>query len=77
MRTKLLKWSSFSPHFTQEVSFFQLWKKSGREVVKRGEKSGNQIEDKGEGMHILENGKERNSPPMINNLHTVVAKCAF
>ena len=30
-----------------------------------------------EGMHILENGKEKNSPPMINNLHTFVTKCAF
>ena len=30
-----------------------------------------------EGMHILKNGKEKNSPPMINNLHTFVAKYAF
>jgi len=47
--------------------------------VKRREKSGNQIENKDEadeGM-ILENGKEKNNPPMINNLHTFVAKCAF
>ena len=51
--------------------------KSGSEAVKRGEKSVNQIENKGEGMHLLENGKEKNSPPMINNLHTFVAKCAF
>ena len=44
--------------------------------MKRREKSGNQIENKDEGM-ILENGKEKNNPPMINNLHTFVAKCAF
>ena len=42
--------------------------------MKRGEKSGNQIENKGEVMHLLENGKEKNSPPMINNLHTLLSR---
>ena len=27
-----------------------------------------------EGMHILENGKEKNSPPMINNLRTLLSQ---
>ena len=72
-----MKWSSFSTHFTQKVSFSQLWKKSGSGAVKRGEKSVNQIENKGEGMHLLENGKEKINPPMIKNVHTFVAKCAF
>ena len=56
MRTKLLKWSSFSPHFTQKVSFSQLLEKNGSEAVKKGERSINQIENKGEGMQPLGNG---------------------
>ena len=38
MRTKLLKWSAFRPHFTQKVSFSQSWKKSCSEAVKRERK---------------------------------------
>jgi len=56
MRTKLLNWSSFSPHFTQKFSFSQLFVKNGSEAVKKGERSINQIENKGEGMQPLGNG---------------------
>ena len=56
MRTKLMKWSAFRPQLTQKVSFSQLLKKSGSEAEKKGERSVNQIENKGEGMHLLGNG---------------------
>ena len=56
MRAKLLKWSAFRPHFTFKVSFSPLWEKSCSEAVKKGERSVNQIEDDGEGMHFMGNG---------------------
>ena len=42
MRTKLLKRSSFSPHFTQKNLIFSLREKSGSKAVKNGEKCVNQ-----------------------------------
>ena len=33
-----------------------FWEKSGSEAVKKGERSVNQIENTGEGMHLLGNG---------------------
>ena len=56
MRTKLLKWSSFSPHFTQKVSFSQLLEESGSKAAEKGKRSVNQIENKGEGTQPLGNG---------------------
>ena len=61
MRTKLLKWSAFRPHFTQKVSFshfetFSHFERNGSESVKKGERGVNQIENKDEGMHLLGNG---------------------
>ena len=51
LRTKLLRWFSFSPHFTQKVSFSKFcgncWKVG---------KSVGQIESQGESMHLLWNG---------------------
>ena len=76
MRTKLMKWSAFRPQLTQKVSFSQLLKKSGSEAVKKGERSVNQIENKGEGMHLMGNGIIYHS--FHDEQHrTFVAKCAF
>ena len=52
----LILMSVFRLYITQKVSFSQSWKKSGSESVKKGERSVNQIENKGEGMHLLGNG---------------------
>ena len=55
MRTKLMKWSAFRPHFTQKVSFSHF-ERNGSESVKKGERGVNQIENKDEGMHLVVNG---------------------
>ena len=50
LRTKLLRWFSFSPHFTQKVSFSKFCGncgKVGKSVI--------QIENQGESMHLLGN----------------------
>ena len=50
-----VRWFSFSPHFTQKVSFSKFCGKSGKEAFEKVGRSVSQIENKGESMSLLGN----------------------